>query len=402
MLCAGVGVMAGNSYNGSTTYNSYKGLVMAGYQGWFNAPGDGAGRGWHHYTGRKGLAPGSVSVDMWPDVSEYDKVYETPLLFDDGTPAYLPSSYDSTTVDMHFRWMQQYGIDGVFMQRFVGEIRDASGKRHFNRVLSNAMTSANRYGRAICVMYDLSGMKANEDSVLLNDIKELAGEFSLMKHKANPSYLYHNGKPLVSVWGVGFDDNRAYGMEEAERIVNALKKMGFSIMLGVPTHWRLFGEDTVDDPRLHALIRKCDIIMPWFVGRYDETTFENYKPHIKEDILWSRNNKVDYVPLCYPGFSWRNLSFPQQGTLFIPRNGGTFFQKQLSYAIEAGAEMIYVAMFDEIDEGTAIFKCAHRVPAPYPGSVFLPLESGVEPEHYMVLAGNAGKKLKEKCNKKRK
>ena len=31
-------------------------------------------------------------------------------------------------------------------------------------------------------------------------------------------------------------------------------------------------------------------------------------------------------------------------------------------AIQAGAEMIYVAMFDEIDEGTAIFKCAKKVP----------------------------------------
>lgn len=382
-------------YGGGKMYKSYKGLVMAGYQGWFNAPDDHAGRGWYHYKGKNGFIPGSTNVDMWPEVSEYEKLYETPFRYADGTPAYLPSSHDGSTVDTHFRWMQEYGIDGVFMQRFVTEIRNESGREHFNTVLSNAMTAANKYSRAICVMYDLSGMNADEDSVVLNDIKTLAAEHSLFRHKANPSYLYHNGRPLVAVWGVGFDDSRAYGMDEAERIIDTLKKMGFSVMLGVPTHWRLFGEDTVDDPRLHALIRKCDIIMPWFVGRYNETTFEDYKSLIKEDIAWSRKNKVDYAPLCFPGFSWGNMHFPQKGTLFIPRNGGKFFWKQLSYAVEAGAEMIYVAMFDEIDEGTAIFKCAHRVPAPYPGSTFLPLEETVSSSHYMELAGKAAEMLRE-------
>ena len=43
-------------------YNSFKGLVMAGYQGWFNAPGDGAGRGWYHYKGRDGFHPGSCWI----------------------------------------------------------------------------------------------------------------------------------------------------------------------------------------------------------------------------------------------------------------------------------------------------------------------------------------------------
>ena len=30
-------------------FMTYKGMVMAGYQGWFNCEGDGADRGWTHY-----------------------------------------------------------------------------------------------------------------------------------------------------------------------------------------------------------------------------------------------------------------------------------------------------------------------------------------------------------------
>ena len=34
-------------------------------------------------------------------------------------PAYLFSSGNSKNVDRHFRWMQQYALDGVLLQRFV-------------------------------------------------------------------------------------------------------------------------------------------------------------------------------------------------------------------------------------------------------------------------------------------
>lgn len=63
------------------------------------------------------------------------------------------------------------------------------------------------------------------------------------------------------------------------------------------------------------------------------------------------------------------------------------------WCISLGAEMIYVAMFDEIDEGTAIFKCAHQVPVG--PSVFVPIEEEVASDHYLWLVGQAGKMLRK-------
>lgn len=376
-------------------YKSYRGLVMAGYQGWHNAQGDGANRGWYHYTRKGQFKPGFTNVDLWPDVSEYEKTYPTAFKFDDGTVARVYSDHDYSTVDTHFRWMQEYGLDGVFMQRFITEIRHKSGLNHFNKVLSSAMTAANKYSRSICVMYDLSGMRKDEDSVIIADMKKVAKEYNLFHHKKNPSYLYHNGKPLVTVWGVGFNDHRAYGLTEATRIVNSFKKMGFSVMLGVPTNWHKLEKDCVNDTALHDLIRKCDVVMPWFVGRYDENSFPRFHQLIKDDMAWADANKVDYAPLCYAGFSWSNMQYPNESKFSAPRNKGSFYKKQLDFAIDNGAKMLYIAMFDEIDEGTAIFKIANKVPTAVPGSTFVPLEDGLPSDFYLKMTGDAARKLRE-------
>ena len=131
---------------------------MAGYQGWFNTPKDGAGLGWKHFEKEKEFKPGKCTIDLWPDVSEYEKTYETAFKLPDETPAKVFSSYDASTTDLHFKWMKQYGIDGVFMQRFVVSIRNQKGKDNYNKILNNAVLSAEKYDRAICLMYDLSGM----------------------------------------------------------------------------------------------------------------------------------------------------------------------------------------------------------------------------------------------------
>lgn len=375
-------------------YDSYRGLVMAGYQGWFNAKGDGADRGFYHYTGKDGFKPGSASIDMWPDVSEYAKTYPTSFKMSDGTVAQVFSSEDSTTVDTHFKWMADYGLDGVFMQRFIAEIKGDSGKKHFDTVLSHAMSSANKHNRAIAVMYDLSGIKSEDCDIILSDIDEIAARHDLFDRKANPAYLYHNGRPLVAVWGIGFNDGRGYTLEDTRRVVNGLKQKGYSVMLGVPTHWRTLDGDTESDALLHEMIKSGDIIMPWFVGRYDEAEYEKFKPLIAADIKWCRNAGVDYVPLVYPGFSWVNMC--GEDSFNVPRNSGRFFKSQLDGAYDAGARMIYVAMFDEIDEGTAIFKCAKRVPVAEKGTRFVPIDEDIDTDFYLKAAGEMSRKLKSR------
>ncbi|MBV7531058.1 glycoside hydrolase family 71/99-like protein [Chitinophaga sp. sic0106] len=373
-------------------YPTYKGLVMAGYQGWFNTSTDGADRGWHHYQRRGTFAPGSCEIDLWPDMREYKKQYATPFRYADSSVANVFSPYDKSTVDLHFKWMKDYGIDGVFMQRFVGEIRNPSGQRHFNTVLKNAMAAAKRNDRAICIMYDLSGMRPGEEQLLLHDIDTLAATYGLLEKdgKTSPTYLHHNGKPLVTVWGVGFNDNRQYGFTEAATIVAGLKQRGFSVMLGVPTYWREFGSDALHDQALHDILKQVDIVAPWLVGRYDQTAYPDFHPTIEKDIQWCKANKVDYVPLAFPGFSWRNMNGPNAHT--IARNKGAFFWQQVAGAKAAGAEMLYIAMFDEMNEGTSIFKCATTSQLPlHPGGVFVGIEDELGSDYYLWLAGQAAR-----------
>lgn len=370
-------------------FKSIKNLVMAGYQGWFNTPEDGAGLGWKHFEKEKEFKPGKCTIDLWPDVSEYEKTYETAFKLPDETPAKVFSSYDASTTDLHFKWMKQYGIDGVFMQRFVVSIRNQKGKDNYNKILNNAVLSAEKYDRAICLMYDLSGMEAGEEDILIRDWKELCEKYKLVSRNNN-HYVYHHGKPLVAVWGIGFNDRRKYGYEQVKKIIDFLKSEGCSILVGVPTHWRTLTIDAVSDTRLLELVKQADIVHPWLVGRFDNNTYEPYRKSIEEDIKWCKANGKDYMPVLFPGFSWHNMKkdAPQN---MIPRLGGRFFWQQVKGAVDAGAESLYLAMFDEIDEGTAFFKCTNTPPVGE--SSFITYE-GEAPDHYLWLAGEAAKYLR--------
>ena len=155
------------------------GKVMTGYQGWFNCEGDGAHLGWTHWARdrSKVFGPGNVTVDLWPDVSEYDEdeLYTTAFHYKDGTPAKTFSSHKRKTVVRHFRWMADYGIDGAFVQRFSHSLHNETMRYHKDKVLSSAREGANRSGRTYAVMYDLTGMPDERLMGVFDDWSMLRG-----------------------------------------------------------------------------------------------------------------------------------------------------------------------------------------------------------------------------------
>jgi hypothetical protein len=381
-----------------------KGKVVAGYQGWFGAEGDSSDLGWKHFGG-KNLGPGKCSFDLWPDLSEFDadEKYPTKFLNADGSVAPLFSSYNAKTVDRHFKWMKDYGLDGVMLQRFGGSTRSPQGLDFGTGVMQNVRNAAAHYDRNWAMMYDLSGMQSSDMvAVISDDWKHLVDRAKILKDKG---YLHHNGKPLVAVWGVGFSDGRKYGLKECAELVEFLQHDpvygGNAVMLGVPYYWLEQKQDTVTDPELHELLKKADIISPWAVGRYKGSAqvAKNLPARLTADIAWCNENKRSYLPVIFPGFSWQNLQKgrgkPQELNA-IDREGGQFLWQQALEAKRAGAEMIYVAMFDEIDEGTAIMKGSNTPPV---GDSNFMTYNGLPPDQYLWLTGEITKMLRGKAPK---
>jgi hypothetical protein len=373
--------------------DSLFGTVMCGYQGWFTAPGDASDMGWRHYGFEK---PGQCHIDLWPDVSEFDadELFDTPLKFTDGSTARVFSSASAKTVLRHFGWMKSHGIDGVFLQRFGTVLKDKRSRAHADRVLAHVKQSAEATGRSWCVMYDLSGLKAGDiQKVIMQDWKQLR------EQTQSAAYQRHLGKPVVAVWGIGFGDGRDYTVEECAGLLRFLHdnpEFGqCTVMAGVPWGWRTLDRDAVRDPALHDALKKADIISPWAVGRYDAASAEREitKVHAA-DAAWCQQHGKDYLPVVYPGFSWANLMKMrgQEAKLNqVPRDAGRFLWSQATARIREGATMLYVAMFDELDEGTAIMKTASRVPE---GTLGFVTEPELPSDHYLWLTGQIGRLIR--------
>lgn len=384
------------------------GKIMCGYQGWFHIEGDGSGMRNFHY-GPQDFVPGKCVVDMWPDMSDMDddEKYPTSFTHADGSTAYVFSSHNRKTVSRHFQWMEEYGIDGVFLQRFIGYTRNEQSRNNIGAVLANVRHGAEKYHRVWSMMYDLSGGRPGDlMGILKDDWKKLVDEEKIRQDRM---YLHHAGKPVIGVWGIGFNDNRPYTLKECLELVTFLKDDpyygGNTVMIGIPTYWREMPAwaDALNDPMLHEIIHKVDIISPWTVGRFG--TLQDAEKYVKNvstaDIVWCKENNIEYMPVVFPGFSWHNLMIARnqkERAIFdqIPRLKGEFLSAQFKAHLANDVTMMYQAMFDEIDEGTAIFKCSNNPPVGE--SPFLNID-GLPSDFYLKLVGKAAKDLKQKAKR---
>jgi hypothetical protein len=365
--------------------------VLCGYQGWFRCPGDPAGEGWRHWSrNARRMTPDTMAFEMWPEMTEYtaEEKYPAPgFTHPDGGKAHLFSSAHPLTVQRHFAWMRQYGIDGVFLQRFLVNVRNPS----FDRVLGHVRDSASKTGRVYAVCYDLSGTPENRISDrLFGDWKRLVDD---LKVTQDDRYLHHGGKPVVFVWG--FYPDR-FGPALAHRIIDFFKKddpYRATLVGGCPWYWRREKE-----PGWARAFRRLDVISPWNVGNYTKVGDHRHAStgYWKDDLTEAKRAGMAYLPVIYPGFGWTNLKGKDAAAQTIPRLGGQFFWKQFATAADLGIDMAYVAMFDEVDEGTAIFKVSNTPPTQGSFATY----EGLATDWYLRLTGEGTRMIRGEREKR--
>ncbi|MCO6457971.1 MAG: xylosidase/arabinosidase [Pirellulaceae bacterium] len=364
---------------------SMHGKVLCGYQGWFRCPGDGTGEGWLHWSrDTRRLTPRSVAVEMWPDLSEYgpEERHAAPgFTGPGGNPAELFSSAHPATVARHFQWLRQHEIDGVFVQRFLVNLNKPS----FDTVLEHVRTSARQTGRVYAVCYDLTGAPPEQlVEMLVRDWKRLVDEKRLTQ---DDRYLHHGGRPVLMVWG--FFSER-FPAAIAHELIDFLKSdgpYGVTLVGGCEWPWR-----QVRDEGWARALRRFDLISPWNVGNYEVKDGRKVAAtgSWAGDLAEARRHGMQLLPVVYPGFGWTNLKGPAASQATIPRRRGEFYREQFAQVSALGLDMAYVAMFDELDEATAIIPVSNSPPVEGRFETY----EGLPADWYLRLTGDAARTLR--------
>ncbi|MBG0857088.1 lectin [Streptomyces spinoverrucosus] len=358
------------------------GKVTVGYQGWFACKGDGAPiNAWWHWSPNSAQppSPSNHGITSWPDVRDYTKTYTTAYAnLGNGRTPNLFSSHDQQTVDTHFLWMQQYGIDTAALQRFnptggEGPTRDA--------MTAKVRSAAEAYGRKFYIMYDVTSWTNMQSEIKTDWTNKMSA------YTSSPAYAKQNGKPVVCVWGFGFNDaKRDFAPAACLDVVNWFKNQGCYVIGGVPTWWRTGNSDS--RPGFSEVYHAFNMISPWMVGRIGKAADSDnfYNVATVPDMQECAAHGIDYQPCVLPG----DVAERQ-------RAHGDFMWRQFYNVVRAGVQGIYISMYDEYNEGNQIAKTAES-------QSWIPTDAGLlgldedgtacSADYYLRLTGDGGRMLK--------
>ncbi|KAF7978939.1 hypothetical protein HWV62_44153 [Athelia sp. TMB] len=355
----------------------------------FTCPGDGKPldpdhHGWLHWFNFPLPDGGRPNTDLWPDTSDYtaEELYPaTGLVLPSGETPSLFSSRHPLTVQRHFHWMAMHGVDGGFLQRFAGQVDFKEGESSNMRdqrdeIGDRVREAAEKEGRVWAIMYDVSGVAGDQiQGVIERDWMHLINDKKILE---SPNYLHEKGKPVISLWGFAFDNanHTPSSLRALTAFLRASNPNSAYIIAGTPTHWRTSRGDA--DPNtefVDVFTKDFDMISPWTVGRFgnEEEADRFAEEHIRGDMDFlkekheSGGKKVDYMPVVLPGGSGFNLSEGHWDFNGMKRNGGKFLWTQIHNAKRLGVRVMYGAMWDEYDEGTAfmpVVQTKRQVPLP--------------------------------------
>lgn len=384
------GAYTGPSRN-DVTNDSLNYKVMCGYQGWFRCPNDLADGGWVHWTqtGASTISPSNFGIDMWPDLTGFaasEKFKADSVLTRGGATAYLFSSVTEATVLRHFNWMRKYGIDGVFLQRFLsptqyGSLLPAQWPVAFVR------KGANLEGRVWTIEYDVHGLSnTNVYSVLTADWQYLVNTCQILN---NTRYLYEGTKPVVCIYGLAFTAEMGITAATADSVVNYFKSdptYGNNYVYGgVPANWNQAGGNWTAAWSAH--FDKYNAVQAWMPST---STWTNDKNRCTA-------KGQAYVGHVWPGFSWAHLkNLPANDPSFKDRASGDFFWAK-SYGLQnVGVTRLFVGMYDECDESTAIFPMTNDPPNPRSATQgnFI-MNQSMPTDWWMLLAQRTGDTLRK-------
>jgi hypothetical protein len=257
--------------------------------------------------------------------------------------------------------------------------------------LHHVTAAAQKTGRVWGISYDIAQMPPDQTfEVLTADWKRLVDD----RIVCDSRYLHQDGRPVVQIWGF-YPDSEGNHMsaELANRLIDFFKTPGpYSAFLagGGGWNWR-----KVDDPAWQAFYRRFGAYSPWNPGNYlkdaDGRKYANTH-YWADDLAECNRHHVLWMPVVYPGFSWDNLKQQPPGTTLISRRGGRFLWEQFHELSKLGVDTVYVAMFDEVDEGTAILKVTSTPPTQ---AHFVGYD-GLPSDWYLRLVGEAARRLRDK------